>query len=102
MASVRRVRSWTPAWRAHQLHVGRHDWALGSISNIAQQPHVHPQWLYFFRTARLPDALAKVRAHGGLTLPPMENGRRDLVAVCDDPQGAAFAFYEFRIKTPYT
>jgi predicted enzyme related to lactoylglutathione lyase len=72
------------------------DQATGSISNLAQQPHVHPQWLYFFRTARLEDAVAKVRAHGGLTLPAVENGRGDLVAVCDDPQGAAFALYEFR------
>ena len=68
----------------------------GSISNLAQQPHVHPQWLYFFRTARLEDALIKVRTHGGFTLPIMENTRGDLVAVCDDPQGAAFALYEFR------
>jgi hypothetical protein len=66
----------------------------GSVSNLARQPHVHPQWLYFFRTTHLNDALSKVRAHGGLTLPPFENGRGDLVAVCDDPQGAAFALYE--------
>lgn len=69
--------------------------ATGSISNLAQQPHVHPHWLFFFRTARLADALTKVRANGGLTLPPWENARGDLVAVCDDPQGAAFALYEF-------
>jgi hypothetical protein len=68
----------------------------GSISNLGQQPHVHPQWLYFFRTARLEDALSKVSAHGGLTLPVAQNGRGDLVAVCDDPQGAAFALYQFR------
>jgi predicted enzyme related to lactoylglutathione lyase len=70
--------------------------ATGSISNLAQQPHVHPQWLYFFRTVRLEDALQKVRGHGGVTLPPMQNGRGDVVAVCDDPQGAAFALYERR------
>src|SRR5262249_52278366 len=39
--------------------------ATGSTSNLAQQPHVHPQWLYFFRAARLEDALSKVRQHGG-------------------------------------
>src|SRR5215470_1470470 len=72
------------------------DQPAGSISNLAQQPHVHPQWLYFFRTAHLEDALSKVREHGGLTLPPVKNGRGDVVAVCDDPQGAAFALYEFR------
>jgi predicted enzyme related to lactoylglutathione lyase len=72
------------------------DQATGSISNLAQRPHVHPQWLYFFPTASLEHALSKVRRHGGLTLPPMKNGRGNLVAVCDDPQGAAFALYEVR------
>jgi uncharacterized protein len=75
---------------------GSADQAAGSISNLAQQPHVHPQWLYFFRTAHLEDALSKVREHGGLTLPPVENVRGDIVAVCDDPHGAAFGLYECR------
>jgi predicted enzyme related to lactoylglutathione lyase len=51
---------------------------------------VHPQWLFFFAVPSLENALAKVRAHGGVAIEPSElpDGRQ--VAACDDPQGAAF------------
>ena len=62
---------------------------------MASLPGVHTQWLFFFRTADLETSLAKVRAHGGLTLPAARTPRGDLVAACDDPQGAAFGLYQF-------
>ena len=43
---------------------------VGSTCDIARRPHVHAQWLYFFRTPDLDAALARVRELGGLTLPP--------------------------------
>ncbi len=67
---------------------------VGSMSDIAQRPGVHPHWLFHFRVAALEPALETVRAAGGLTLPlvTLPNGAR--VAVCDDAQGAAFALFE--------
>ena len=69
--------------------------ARGSATDIARQPHVHPQWLFFFPTVNLEQSLADVRELGGLTLPPTETPAGDLVAPCDDPQGAAFALYQW-------
>ena len=68
--------------------------SVGSMSDIAGRPGVHPHWLFHFRVAALGPALAAVRAAGGLVLDPvtLPNGTR--VAVCDDPQGAAFALQE--------
>lgn len=65
----------------------------GSVSNMARLPGVHPQWLFFFATADLDGSLATVRRHGGLALPVTETADGHRVAVCDDPQGAAFALY---------
>jgi len=68
--------------------------AAGSTSNVAQLPNVHPQWLFFFPTENLDESLAQVRTSGGLTLPVVVTAGRNLVAACDDPQGAAFGLYQ--------
>ena len=75
--------------------VGR---ASGAMADIAGRPGVHPHWLFHFRVAALAPALATVRAAGGLVLDPvtLPNGAR--VAVCDDPQGAAFALQEEKVE----
>jgi predicted enzyme related to lactoylglutathione lyase len=70
--------------------------AAGSVANIARLPHVHPQWLFFFRTENLERSLDVVRALDGLTLQQTESAAGDPVAPCDDPQGAAFALYQPR------
>ncbi len=77
------------AWRAGAE-------SAGMISDIADRPGVHPHWLFCFETASLTEALATVRAAGGLALDPVElpNGAR--LAVCDDPQGAAFGLIQIR------
>jgi hypothetical protein len=67
---------------------------VGSTSDIGRRPHVHPQWLYFFRTLDLDAALARVRELGGLTLPPTWTPEGHRVAACDDPQGAAFGLFQ--------
>ena len=66
---------------------------VGSTADTARMPHVHPQWLFFFRTPDLARSLATVRSLGGLAFEATETPSGDLVAPCDDPQGAAFALF---------
>jgi len=63
----------------------------GSIGDITGKPHIHPQWLFFFRATELEQATSHVRTNGGTVIGPttLPDGRR--VAVCEDPQGAQFA-----------
>ncbi len=63
----------------------------GSIGDLAGKPHIHPQWLFFFRVGDLEAAMRYVREQGGAVISSTElpDGRR--AAVCDDPQGGAFA-----------
>lgn len=67
---------------------------VGSLSDLAAKPGVHPQWLFFFGVDGFDRSLALVREHGGLALPPVpfDSGRR--CAACEDPQGAAFGLLE--------
>ena len=69
--------------------------SVGSMSNGARLPHVHPQWLFFFRVDDIEGALIRVRARGGLTLRPTRIATGDIVVGCDDAQGAAFGLYQF-------
>jgi uncharacterized protein len=69
---------------------------VGGMANIARLPHIHPQWLFFFPVADVGDSRARVRAHGGIVLEPTQTPSGDIVAPCEDPQGAAFALYQFR------
>jgi uncharacterized protein len=68
--------------------------SVGSVAAITQRPGVHPHWLFHFRVAALDPALATVRAAGGLVLEPTVLPGGERIAVCDDPQGAAFALQE--------
>ncbi|HSY38440.1 MAG TPA: VOC family protein [Polyangia bacterium] len=83
-----------PHGRHHQFAWSRGGASVGAMAEIKGRPGVHPHWLFHFRVAALGPALAKVRAAGGLVLDPvtLPNGTR--IAVCDDPQGAAFALQE--------
>jgi predicted enzyme related to lactoylglutathione lyase len=69
--------------------------SAGSVANTAQQPHIHPQWMFFFPVANLEVSLARVRALGGIAPPALRTSNGDLAAPCDDPQGGAFALYQF-------
>jgi predicted enzyme related to lactoylglutathione lyase len=64
---------------------------VGSISDIAGRPGVHPHWLFHRRAASLATAMDAVRADGGIVLGPITLPNGEQIAVCDDPQGAAFA-----------
>ncbi len=68
--------------------------AVGAMTDIAERPSIHPHWLLHFGVTQLEPALAAVDALGGTraALVALPDGGR--VAVCDDPQGAAFALYE--------
>lgn len=63
---------------------------VGLISDIEGRPEVHTHWLFFFAVGSLDVAIDRVRQLGGVVIGPitLPNGVR--VAVCDDPQGAAF------------
>jgi len=68
--------------------------AVGSMAETAKLPGIHPHWLFHFRVPALELALVAVRAGGTVVFGPtiVPGGHR--IAVCDDPQGAAFALRE--------
>lgn len=68
--------------------------SVGSMTNTARPPHIHPQWLFFFAVPALAVALANVRAGGGRALAPIETTRGDVFAACEDPLGAAFGLFQ--------
>ena len=96
------ILGWTALERQDLGARGRHvtfSWngtgrPVGSTSDIARRPHVHAQWLYFFRTPNLEASLARARDLGALPLPPTTTADGHRVAACDDPQGGAFGLYE--------
>ena len=69
---------------------------VGSAVDIAGRAGIHSHWLFHFQVPSLEAAVAKVRNAGGLVLRPtkLENG--DRVAMCEDPQGAAFMLHELQ------
>jgi len=66
----------------------------GSTTDLARQPGIHPQWLFFFAVPDLETAVARVGALGGLALATTRTVRGDLVATSQDPQGGAFGLCE--------
>lgn len=66
----------------------------GYFGDARARPGVHAHWLFQFRVASFEAALGAVREGGGLALPPVtteSSAVREHVAVCEDPQRAAFA-----------
>lgn len=56
-----------------------------------------PAWRLYLRSGDLEGSLARVKERGGtIVRGPMEVPGGDRVALCADPQGAAFAFHEIR------
>jgi predicted enzyme related to lactoylglutathione lyase len=68
--------------------------SVGVIADVAGRPHVHTHWLFHFAVSALDRALAVVRERGGLTIGPIDLPDGMRIAVCDDPQGAAFGLIE--------
>ncbi|HEX4477622.1 MAG TPA: VOC family protein [Polyangiaceae bacterium] len=67
---------------------------VGSMSDIATRPGVHPHWLFHFRVGALDPAVDAVRARGGSVVESVVIPGGDRIAICDDPQGAAFTLRE--------
>jgi predicted enzyme related to lactoylglutathione lyase len=67
------------------------DAVVGSIASIEHRPAVHAHWLFHFAVPDLERAIAVVEERGGFVLGPFVTREGDRIAVCDDPQGAAFA-----------
>jgi len=63
----------------------------GWMSDLKQRTGVHPHWLFHFRVSSLSPTIELLRAQGGLVLGPYRSADGHRIAVCDDPQGAAFA-----------
>lgn len=64
---------------------------VGAMTGIEGRPGVHPHWLFYFRVAEMTAAVEAVRAGGGTVVHEMTLPTGAKIAVCDDPQGAAFA-----------
>lgn len=73
----------------HRLFTWSED-AVGSIANTARWAGVHPHWLFYFPVADVDATAARVRQHGGTAMEPRALPGNGRVAVCHDPQGAAF------------
>lgn len=67
---------------------------VGSLSDIASRPGVHPHWLFHFQVPALGPAVDAVRARGGTVVTDLTLPGGERLAVCDDSQGAAFALRE--------
>jgi predicted enzyme related to lactoylglutathione lyase len=65
--------------------------SVGSMVQTASLAGTHPHWLFHFRVASLERVLPQIRAAGGTVVGPFALAGGQRVAVCEDPQGAAFA-----------
>lgn len=63
----------------------------GAVVDLQGLTGVHAHWLFHVAVADLADTLGRVRAGGGLVVGPATLPEGDLVAMCQDPQGGAFA-----------
>jgi predicted enzyme related to lactoylglutathione lyase len=67
---------------------------VGSMSDIATRSAIHPNWLFHFKVAALEPAIAAVSSANGLVVDTVMLPTGQRIAICDDPQGAAFAICE--------
>lgn len=70
--------------------------SVGAMADITGRPGVHAHWLFQFGVVALTPALELVRARGGIVAGSFAPPGGPQIAVCDDPQGAAFALCERR------
>jgi predicted enzyme related to lactoylglutathione lyase len=67
---------------------------VGVISGIEGRPEVHPHWLFYFGIPSLEIGLERVTTLGGVVAGRFELPDGERIAVCEDPQGAAFGLLE--------
>jgi predicted enzyme related to lactoylglutathione lyase len=75
------------AWEAESVPVG-------SVSDLARLPHVHPQWLLFFPVPDLAGAVAAVKRLGGSATEPAATPAGAMTSACEDNCGAAFGLIQ--------
>ncbi|MBV9946633.1 MAG: VOC family protein [Myxococcales bacterium] len=73
--------------------------AIGAMRDLAAHPGVHAHWLYHLAVASVDAAVSAVRAGGGTVGTSLRLSDGTRLAVCDDPQGAAFAVRELPTAT---
>jgi predicted enzyme related to lactoylglutathione lyase len=64
---------------------------IGWMTDIVGRAGRHAHWLFHFPVAALEPAIAAVRSNGGYVMGPFALPHDGRIAVCDDPQSAAFA-----------
>jgi predicted enzyme related to lactoylglutathione lyase len=67
---------------------------VGALGDIANRPEVHPHWLLQLGVAALDPAVQAVKAAAGLVATELTLPTGERLALCDDPQGAAFSLRE--------
>jgi predicted enzyme related to lactoylglutathione lyase len=70
--------------------------AIGSMTDITGRPSVHPHWLFHFLVDSLEASSEVVHRAGGTVIGPIELYTGSRIAICEDPQGAAFALWQQR------
>lgn len=63
---------------------------VGSMRDLSAHPGVHAHWLFHFAVPQFEAAQTAVRAGGGEVFPAVSLPSGDRLAMCHDPQGAAF------------
>ena len=73
--------------------------SAGAIADVKGRAGVHPHWLFFFAVDALDPAIDAVRSEGGRALDPITLPGGERLAICDDPQGAAFGLRELPTRS---
>lgn len=69
---------------------------VGVMAGIEGRAGVHPHWLVHFRVQVLSVSVNAVLASGGVVVDQLTLSTGERIAVCQDPQGAAFALQDQR------
>lgn len=88
------AKDWGPLGVLHPFAWERGGAPVGFMVDISGRPEVHPHWLFHFRVDSITHATALVREAGGAVIGPLALPSGERVAVCDDPQGAAFGLMQ--------
>lgn len=102
IANYKAVFGWTiaaqpltgPHGSFHPFSCGSSESSAGAMSDIAGRPNVHPHWLFFLNVASVDTAVELTRRAGGTATDPIETPAGDRIAICEDPQRAAFGLME--------
>lgn len=92
-----------PSGAFHEFRWGEAEQAsAGVMADLAGRPGVHPHWLFFFDVASLDSAVEWIRTAGGSTTDPITPSAGERIAICEDPQRAAFGIIERLARRPGT